>query len=389
MGTERREALDGNPDSAMATPPDHDQRLRLTLEAAAAGTWDWDIVQDRIEWSSEIDASHGVASRQRPMSFRDYLALIHPDDRPLVRAAVDAAVTEQLPYDIEFRIVRPDGTVRWTHGAGRVMFDPAGSPVRMIGISLDITARKRAEAERDRLVEAEREAARLRDAFIGVVSHELRTPITTIFGGTRVLGRRWREMDPDARDAILTDIVEESDRLYRLVEDLLVLTRVERGTLEVGDEPIHLVRLVGRVTASERARWPGVTFVVDVPPELPAVAGEDTYLEQVLRNLLGNAGKYGGPGTTVTVRGAADERWVRLEVADEGPGIDEAEAERLFELFYRSPTVSGVAPGAGIGLFVCRHLVTAMGGTVHASRRPEGGAVFTIALPRYVEDDIG
>jgi two-component system sensor histidine kinase KdpD len=195
-------------------------------------------------------------------------------------------------------------------------------------------------------------------------------------------------MEASARDEIQRDVVEESDRLYRLVEDLLVLTRVERGSLDIGDEPIHLGRLLERVVASERSRWPDIRFETHVPAGLPSAAGEDTYAEQVLRNLLGNAAKYGGAGSTVLVTADADDDSVLLRVLDEGPGVDEAEADRLFDLFYRSPATAAAATGAGIGLFVCRQLVEAMGGTIAAGRRPEGGSAFTVTLPRYQDDGL-
>ena len=373
---------------------EREERMRFALSASRTGTWEWNVAGDTLEWSPEVATIHGTPPGWAPPSFDAYLELVHPADRPRIAAAIELAVGQGLAYDEEFRIVLPDGTVRWVQGMGRVQLDDAGAPLRMLGTALDITDRKHAEEARDRFIEAEREGARLRDAFIGVVSHELRTPITTIFGGTRVLARRWREMDPDARDAILTDVVEEADRLYRLVEDLLVLTRVERGTLDIGDEPIHLGRVLERVVASERARWPGVTIETRIQPGLPSVAGEDTYIEQVLRNLLGNAAKYGGSGSTVTVTAGSDAATpeggtVTLAVHDEGPGIRPEEAEDLFQLFYRSPTVAGSVSGAGIGLFVCRQLVGAMGGTIRAERRPEGGATFLVTLPRYADDEVG
>jgi len=366
---------------------DRDARLRFTLHASGTGTWEWDLVADTIDWSPEVVALHGLEDGE-PVGLGAWLDLVHPDDRKLVRMAIREAMRTDETYDVEFRIERPDGTERWAHSVGRLIRGADGHPVKMLGTTRDITDRKLAEAERDRVLQAEREAARLRDAFIGVVSHELRTPITTIYGGTRVLARRWRDMEPVARDDILRDIVEESDRLYRLVEDLLVLTRVERGTLDTGDEPIHVGRLLERVVASERPRWPEVRFETVVEPGLPSAAGEDTYVEQVVRNLLGNAAKYGGADSCVTVTADADDHWVRVRVEDEGPGIDEEELDRLFELFYRSPRTASSASGAGIGLFVCRQLVAAMGGTVTAERRPEGGAAFVVNLPRYLDDEV-
>ena len=368
---------------------EQDERLRFALEASGTGTWEWNIADDRLTWSSEVSDLYARPPDDVPAGLSEYLEHIHPDDRDRVAEAIRASVDGGAPYDIEFRILRPDGALQWNHGVGRVFHDAEGRPQRMLGTTRDVTDRKLAEAERDRFLEAERETARLRDAFIGVVSHELRTPITTIYGGTRVLARRWRDLEPDARDQILTDVVEEADRLYRLAEDLLVLTRVERGTLDVGDEPVHLGRLIERVVASERRRWPEVRFDVRVPTDLPSLQGEDTYVEQVLRNLIGNAAKYGGSGSTVTVEASATPADVELRVSDQGPGIEEAEAELLFDLFYRSPTVAATHAGGGIGLFVCRQLVRAMGGRIRAERRPDGGARFIVGLPRYADDDVG
>jgi PAS domain S-box-containing protein len=367
---------------------DRDARLRFTLQASNTGTWEWDLVRDTMDWSPEVIALHGLTGDSGPAGIGAWLDLLHPDDRPLVRTAIRGAMRSGEIYDVEFRVPHPDGSLRWAHSVGRIIRGADGHPARMLGTTRDITDRKLAEAERDRMLQAEREAARLRDAFIGVVSHELRTPITTIFGGTRVLARRWREMEPAARDDILRDIVEESDRLYRLVEDLLVVTRVERGTLDAGDEPVHVGRLIERVVTSERPRRPEVRFDILIAPGLPSACGDDTYIEQVLRNLLGNAAKYGGTGSTVTVTADADEASVRMRVLDQGPGVDEDELDALFELFYRSPRTASTASGAGIGLFVCRQLVAAMNGSITAERRPEGGAAFVVTLPRYLDDEV-
>ena len=366
---------------------DRDERLRLALEASGTWIWSWDLVDGRVEWTPEppfelppIDPAAEVAA--------DWLAGVHPDDLPAVQAAMDACLRDGGPYDVDFRVLEADGSVRWMQGVGRLVRDGAGRPLRVIGTTRDVTDRKLAELDRDRRLKAERDAARLRDAFIGVVSHELRTPITTIFGGTRVLARRWRDLEPDARDDILADVAGEADRLYRLVEDLLVITRVERGNLDVGDDPVSLRPILERVVTTERGRFPDRALAVRVPPDLPSMRGEEAFLEQVLRNLLGNAAKYGGEGSLVLVTAEATATDVVISVLDEGPGIEEAEAEALFDLFYRSPSVEGTVAGAGIGLFVCRQLVLAMGGRIHAARRPEGGAAFVVTLARYDDDGV-
>jgi signal transduction histidine kinase len=231
-------------------------------------------------------------------------------------------------------------------------------------------------------VTASRAARNVREAFLGVLSHELRTPVTTIYGGAEVVSRKGDDMNPDARREILDDIREDADRLYRLVENLLVLSRVERQGLQIETEPILLQRLIPRVVDAESARWPNASWEQRLPAGLPPVATEETYIEQVLRNLLSNAAKYGGDGlVTITAedRGAT----VAVAVSDSGAGIDEDEVELLFELFYRSPSVVRRASGAGIGLFVSRNLIRAMGGDMRARNRPEGGAVFEFDVPVF------
>ena len=237
--------------------------------------------------------------------------------------------------------------------------------------------------DRRRRTEAEREAQDINRAFIGVVSHELRTPITTIYGGAKML----RRLDADDREraGILTDLEADAERLYRLTEDLLVLTRLERRDLEVASEPVLLSRLIERVVASEMKRWPMMEAQVELPVELDPVAGEDNYVEQVLRNLIGNAAKYSPAGSTIEVVVEPEGEEVAVRICDRGPGIRDEDPERLFSLFYRSPATAQQASGAGIGLFVCRELVRAMGGRIWARRRPDGGSEFGFALRRYVE----
>ncbi len=179
----------------------------------------------------------------------------------------------------------------------------------------------------------------------------------------------------------------EAERLHRLIEDLLVLSRVEHGRLVVETEPIEPRRLIERVVTWETAEHPSIVISLEVAPRLPIVAGEATYVEQVVRNLLDNAAKYSPPGTPVLVRAEPDVDGVAIRVIDEGPGIAEASASRLFELFYRDPDQARTVAGSGIGLFVCASLVGAMGGRIWASRRPEGGSEFGFTLCTIEADD--
>ena len=186
---------------------------------------------------------------------------------------------------------------------------------------------------------------------------------------------------------MLADARAESERLYRLVEDLVVLGRVERGRLVVDVEPLELRRLLERSVAQLSAELPSIDIVLTTPPVVPIVSGEATYVEQILRNLLENAAKYSPAGTTVAVTARGDGPDVVVSVEDAGPGVSDEALPHLFELFYRDPGTAANASGSGIGLFVCKHLAEAMGGRMEARRRPEGGSVFAFSLPVLAADD--
>jgi signal transduction histidine kinase len=234
---------------------------------------------------------------------------------------------------------------------------------------------------------AEVRASELRDAFIGVISHELRTPITTIYGLSKMLRQRLDSLSPDVRNQAIEDVEAEADRLYRLVEDLLVLSRAERGRVEISSDPIVIAHVLRRAVDAEAARWPSREFALNVDGPLALVLGEETYIEQILRNLLTNAAKYSQGGTAVGVRATTEDGEVVVRVLDEGIGIPDAEPDELFELFYRAPNASRQAAGAGIGLFVCRQLIEAMGGRIWARNRDGGGAEVGFALPVHSVDE--
>ncbi|HET7028533.1 MAG TPA: ATP-binding protein [Candidatus Limnocylindrales bacterium] len=375
--------------AARRAAEDRDERLALALGSVQAGTWEVDLRSGEFAWSDAVAELHGTDAGSTPRGLPAYLALIHPDDRERIAAAFARAVEQRAEpgdgdrFDEEFRISRPDGEVRWTNWVGRTLAGSDGRPARMIGIARDVSSRRVAQAEREAFVAGEREANQLRDAFIGVVSHELRTPITTIYGGARVLARS--SLRQEQRAEVLDGILVESERLRRLVEDLLVLSRAERRRLEVADDPVLIGHLVNRVVGEEAARWPDRRFERDVPANLPAASGEETYVEQVMRNLLSNAAKYSPTGSTITVRASGQADELQVEVSDEGPGLHDDEVDRVFDLFYRSPVTAARAAGAGIGLFVTRRLIEAMHGRVWVRPNADRGSTFGFSLPIHDE----
>ncbi|MBA3307359.1 MAG: GAF domain-containing protein [Chloroflexi bacterium] len=240
-------------------------------------------------------------------------------------------------------------------------------------MELRLASRRQAELAKEREL--------LQDAFAGMLSHELRTPATTIYAATRLLSRDATVMSSDLAQDLFPDVTAETERLLRLIEDLLVLTRVERGLLEPGQEPILLQRVLPRVVEQEGRRWPDRSIRLDVGPDLPPVSGDQVYLEQVAANLLSNGLKYSTPGTGVDVSAVQVDDEVEVRVRDRGIGLRSDNREAIFELLFRTAEGSRHAGGAGIGLYVCRRLLEAMNGRIWAEAAPDQGTVFAFRLP--------
>lgn len=237
--------------------------------------------------------------------------------------------------------------------------------------------------ERARAGDERRRVAVLRDAFIDVMAHELKTPLATIYGGLQTVAQHEATLAPNLRAELITDATEEAHRLVRLVDNLVVLSRLERGVDIDLSEPLMLSH-VTRAVIEAKVLTQGVAIAVSIPGGIPPVRGEGAYVEQVLRNLMTNAIKYAKPPYEVVIEAADDE--VRVRVLDRGPGIP-PDADQLFDLYYRDPASARLASGSGIGLFVCRELVRLMGGRTWAQNRDTGGAEFGFSLPIWYEDE--
>ena len=276
------------------------------------------------------------------------------------------------PWNYEYVIDGPDGRRHNVLSRGNAVRDESDAVSGWAGINLDITDRREADA--------------FRDAFVGILSHELRTPITSIHAASTLLGRPG--LDDDRRAELVADVSQEAERLRRLVEDLLVLARAEGGPIQVRLEPVLLQPVLARVCDEERRRWPDLKIGVEVKRPVPVAMADEALVEQVVHNLLLNAAKYGpSDGKIDVILDAADGR-PRVRILDRGPGVDPVEADRLFELFYRSRRTAKVA-GSGIGLFVAHRLVESVGGTIWARPRDEGpGAEFGFTLDPLPEDAV-
>lgn len=222
----------------------------------------------------------------------------------------------------------------------------------------------------------------IREAFLAIISHELRTPITTIYAGSSVLAHR-PGLSPSATHALASDISAEAARLYDLVEDLLVLARLERRILEPLDEPMLVRRSVDSTIRMMSDRFGDIPIERTGDAAQPPVRADATYVEQACRNLLMASLRYAGPEPdrhlVVDVRSDPEAGEVTVTVLDRGPTPAADELGRAFEL--EDGSAVGRLAGTGVGPFVCRKLIEAMGGRVWARNREGGGLETGFALP--------
>jgi two-component system, OmpR family, sensor histidine kinase KdpD len=235
-------------------------------------------------------------------------------------------------------------------------------------------------AEQTQREQLEIEAERLRTALLSSLSHDLRTPLAAITGAASSLLEEQSGLSAATRRDLLKTILEEAERMTRLIANLLDMIRVESGALEVQKEWQPLEEVVGVALIRLDVRLRDHPVQVRLPPDLPLVPLDAVLIEQVFVNLLENAIKYTPSGTPIEISALADGSVVRIEVADRGPGLPVGEEIRVFDKFYRAPETVARG-GIGLGLTICRGIITAHGGRIWAENRPGGGAAFRFTLP--------
>jgi PAS domain S-box-containing protein len=336
--------------------------LREAQEVAHLGSWEWDMAADRVTWSDELYRIYGLAPQSVEITYERYLERIHPDDRERVNAIVTGAAADGSSFLFEHRTILGDGRVRWLQARGRVLLNDAGKPVRMVGTSQDVTERKQLDE--------------LRDTILSTVSHELRTPLTSIVGFALTLRQRGRTLDPATYAEVVGHLAEQSQRLQKLLADLLDLDRLRLGLVQPTFRPTDVGELVERVVHERDASPRRIELAADhVVAEIDAPK-----VERIVENLLVNAVKHTPPETTVSVRVESQDGGVLICVDDRGPGVAEGARDAIFQLFRRGDGVAGV-PGAGVGLSLVSQFAELHGGRAWVEENPGGGASFRVLLP--------
>ena len=358
-------------------------RLAHAQRIARLGNWEWDIVSGRLWWPNETFHIFGLEPGRIPITYEAFLHAIHPDDRALVKASIQRALAGE-PYDVDHRVILPDGSLRIVHEQGEVTFADDGRPLKMSGTVQDVTEERETQAQ---LIQVSKLAS-LGEMATGI-AHELNQPLNiirlTADSLEMAVEAGTAPSAADLREKLAT-VSSQTVRAATIIDHMRAFGR----KAPTAREPVSPSEVAVNATTllREQLRLHGIELEVEAPNPCRTVLGNAIQLEQVVLNFLTNArdainqradwDKGGERRITVRVVDDAVSDEVLITVADTGSGIPEAALERIFEPFF---TTKEVGKGTGLGLSVSYGIITEMGGTIRAENTVGDGAVFTVVLP--------
>jgi PAS domain S-box-containing protein len=324
---------------------------------------------------------------QKPLTWLDS---VHPDDRERLIATSTEHLQKKQNFEIDYRIVRPDGLVRWVGVRSFLIHNEEGIVTRIAGLAEDITERKQAETEILNALAKEKELSDLKSRFVSVTSHEFRTPLTTIMSTAELLEHyEWTKQEEIEQLQLIQDAVRQ---MLQLLEDILLIGTADAGQLRFNPEPLelnefcqHLVSQIeqganSKLTANEETNLNPASINLICLERAFLVCMDKKLLRQLLFNLLSNAIKYSPSGGTIELKLTSQGEQAIFQIQDQGLGIPKEDQPRLFEFFHRAKNV-GAIPGTGLGLAIVKQCVDIHGGSITVDSDVGRGTRFTVTLP--------
>ena len=353
------------------------ERLRIAMDAARLGFWHCDLASGTMTWDERSREHLGIPTGAE-VTVDTLYEQLHPDDRGRTRAALERSIAARTPFDSECRTVASDDRVRWIQAIGHASYEDSGEPYGFDGVTIDVTDRKRAE-------EALKEADRRKDEFLAMLAHELRNPLNAIATAVQLAFRSAHDEHLDwSKDVI----GRQTKHLARMIDDLLDVSRINRGKIQLRKERIDLAPIIRQAidTVQPLIDDKKHKLTLSMPSGPMRLFADPTRIEQVLVNLLMNAAKYTDDGGHITLT-ARQDGGIVVTIKDDGVGIPREMLPHIFDLFVQvDRTIDRSHGGLGIGLTLANQLVEMHGGTVTAaSEGPAKGSEFTIRLPAVAE----
>ncbi|RJX42820.1 hypothetical protein DM826_09025 [Halonotius aquaticus] len=339
--------------------------LEQTQQVANIGGWEYDLRSETLQWTDEVYHIHGKPETYDP-TVGAAIEQFHPDDRESLRSAFAELTTDGTPFDLEVRILRDDGTMRWVRTRGTPRYD-GDELVAVAGTQQDITERKEFEEELKRSNE------RLQE-FAYILSHDLQEPLRMVSSYVCLLEEELEEQLDDETRQYIDFAVDGAERMRGMIDGLLLYSRVETEGSEHTETDVNTV--LSAVEADLELKLAETDSELHVD-SLPTIEADEDQLVQLFENLIKNAIEHGGEETTVSVTSTSVPEGVQFAVSDDGPGIPADQQDEIFGLFDKG----GDSDGTGIGLAICERIVARHDGEISVESTPGEGATFYVTLP--------
>lgn len=345
--------------------------LKRAQEMAHLGSWELDLQKNRLFWSDEVYRIFGLKPRQFGATYEAFLAAVHPDDRKTVGEAYSASVRENRnTYEIEHRIVRSDGEIRFVHEKCEHFRDKSGKIIRSLGMVHDITEKKKID--------------QTKDEFISLASHQLRTPLSSISLSSELLLRGISGKIEKEQKEFLEEINKGAKKMSLLVNNLLNVSRLEMGTFEIGADPLAVSSFVKNRLKEILPLVKDKNIFLDrkIEEDIPVVSFNENSFGIVLDNFLSNALRYTPAGGRISVELKKEKGNVILRISDTGCGIPATQKEKVFEKSFRADNAKKLSSeGAGLGLYMVKSIADLTGSGVWFDSTLGKGTTFYFSIP--------
>lgn len=362
------------------------RRLEMATRVGGIGIFDWYINEHHLFWDDGMVSIYGIVESQVRQLADQWLQIIHPEDRERMQLALPSVIGDGSVFDIDYRIVRPDGCIRYVKSSGLVLTDEDGMPYRLLGVSLDVTGIKEAEQMLRSALEKEKELGDLKSRFVSMASHEFRTPLATILASTETLSIYRERMTGDQIDTRLEKIRQQVEHMKDIMEDVLRLARMQAERIDfhpvAGDLDDFCQAIVSEFNQQPEYHGRIIYNCSSCPVEMHF---DPRMMRQVISNLIHNALKYSETDKLVYICLDCNDEEISLAVKDEGIGIPEMDLKHLFEPFHRATNVGTIA-GTGLGLSITRQAIAAHQGRIEVESKVNKGSVFTLYLPSKLSE---